>query len=156
MMPFREALQSIRSLAGAPLQIPEVAKVGAAAEAIKAPAGRMDKPRPGKNYDSIAKETLQRLRTGQPLTPRELRDGAWCLWTTKPALCESPVALATFLTGVAAAERKRPYRALASSFMSSFDADRLGLLTLQGSSLERHRSQAGHGPHCMLHCSYSI
>jgi hypothetical protein len=154
MMLFREALKTVRSAGLAPLRIPQVALISAAAERITAPAGGTDKPRPGKNYDRIATEILERLQAGQPLTWRELRDGAWCLWTTKPALCDEPIGLAGIVTGVAAAEQKQPYRALASSFLWGFDAARPG--TVKAASVLAGKASLAGRPWAELHASLQL
>ncbi len=121
---------SIRAIALArplaPLRLSLVPKVMEAAERIP-PRDGTDKPRPHKDYQALARQFLDDLMTKQPLTSRELRDAAWCLWTTTPALAEHPDALRAVLGLIERSERRPPGRALASSYMTGFEPARPGI-----------------------------
>lgn len=90
------------------------------------PDGSDDVRRP-KDYDSLSVALSEALEQGQPLTGRQARDGAWCLWTTKVALAAQPRTLEPFLVQLRELRHKRASRALALSYLVSFHRDRPGL-----------------------------
>lgn len=122
---FRSAITELKrrvlSIAGAPA---ETATARAAARVV-AGAG-MAGPRAGKDYDRVAREIVAAVAAGEQLDWRRARDGAWCLWTTSPALSEQPVALAAVIEGVSRSGRKTACRELALSWLTSFGPGRTG------------------------------
>lgn len=106
-------------------QLPEKAKVAVVAAMIAGTAG--GEMRPPKDFDQIANQLLGRHRQNIPLTRTEIRDAAWCLWETDPSLAAVPSFLHSLLIFVDQSARRRHYRALASSFITSFGADRVGM-----------------------------
>lgn len=123
---FRSAITELKrrllSIAGAPA---ETATARAAARAV-AGVG-MAGPRAGKDYDRVASEIIATVAGGEQLDWRRARDGAWCLWTTSPALSEQPAALAAVIEGVSRSGRKSAYRTLALSWLTSFEHGRAGM-----------------------------
>jgi len=89
------------------------------------PEGSGDVPRP-KDYDTLSVILSDALEQRQPLTARQARDGAWCLWTTKVALAAQPRTLDPFLAQLRELRHKRASRALALSYLVSFHHDQPG------------------------------
>lgn len=116
---FRSAIielqQRLLRIPGAPAG----AATARAAAQVVAAAG-MAGPRVGKDYDRVAREIAAAVAAGEPLDWRLARDGAWCLWTTSPALSEQPAALAAVIEGVSRSDRKTASRTLALSWLTSF------------------------------------
>lgn len=83
--------------------------------------------RPGKNYDAIAAGVVEALGTDDAISTRRLRDGAWCLWETKPALAEADVTLREFLARCRSAHDARAARGLLSAYLTQWREDRPGL-----------------------------
>lgn len=126
MSRFRSALASIRTTSLPPLRLSHVPGAVAAAERLSDAPEEMSRPRKGKNYDEVARELL--ARDGRAtLTWREARDGAWCLWATQPALSTNPAALDLVLHGVRRSKKRQPFRALASSYVASYQPDMAGV-----------------------------
>lgn len=107
------------------VQLPERAKTVVVAAMMAGTVG--GELRPAKNFDQIANQLLGRHRENVPLTRAEIRDAAWCLWETDPPLASVPSFFQSLLTFVDQSARRRHYRALASSFITSFGADRIGM-----------------------------
>ena len=91
------------------------------------PRDGVDQKRAHKDYDALAHDFRDRLWAASPLSGRELRDAAWCLWATTPALADQAAVLRILLKGIERHERRGPGRVLASSYMVSFDRDRPGI-----------------------------
>jgi hypothetical protein len=106
---------------------PNVTAVERAAAAIDGAGNGLQQPARVEDWDAIALRLGDKVENGVPLTTGELCKAAWCLWTTRPALGNSPTLLEALLRQVAAAERRRPFRALASSFVAAFDPARPGI-----------------------------
>lgn len=85
-----------------------------------------DAPR-DKNYDAISDGLGAMLAQGKSISPRQARDGAWCLWTTRTAIAAKPQTLEPFLSQLRAMRHKGASRALALSYLVSFHQDRPGL-----------------------------
>lgn len=100
-----------------------------------------------KDYNRIASALKARCDRGQALEQAELRDAAWCLWETDPALVNTS-AIAAILASFDASSRKRGYRALASSFVSSFDFERAGIEEV-ARVLAKRASEAGRPWHAL-------
>lgn len=96
------------------------------------PEGLVDHKSPNKDYDAISVTLAGALARGEILTPRQAKDGAWCLWTTEVALAGSPATLQPFLEQLRHLQHKRASRALALSYLVSFHADRPGLGAVAG------------------------
>ena len=126
-MSFRDALAAIRLKAFPALRLPATTLSAQAAEDIVAVERDLPARGPGKDYDRIAQELGHKIRAHQRLDFAEARDGAWCLWATKPALADRPDTLGGVLDGIERHDKPKPYRALASSWLSSFDAGRPGM-----------------------------
>lgn len=122
---FRSAIAELRQrLPRIPVAPAEAAAARAAARVV-AGAG-MAGPRAGKDYDRIAREIAAAVVAGEPLDWRRARDGAWCLWTTSPALSQQPAALAAVIEGVSRSGRKTACRTLALSWLTSFEPGHTG------------------------------
>lgn len=83
--------------------------------------------RPAKDYDTISVDLAGRLAHGERLSGRQARDGAWCLWTTRTAIAEDPATLQPFLDQMRDLKHKGASRALALSYLISFQPDRPGI-----------------------------
>lgn len=125
MSMLRSSITRSRNERRTPLPIPGTTRVEQAAAKIPDPSGT-EGPREGRDYDAIARNLIDRCRAGDSLSHRDLRDGAWCLWETRPALAGSTT-FGPVLTGIDRSDRRSPFRALASSFMASFDPAREGI-----------------------------
>ncbi|VFU10491.1 EH_Signature domain-containing protein [Methylocella tundrae] len=110
-------------------------------------------PRASEDYNAIAAAILLKCRAGETLSDREIRRGSWCLWETEPALAGT-LAFRVILAGVEEAPGKRPFRALASSFMQSFDPTRDGM-EATGQALASKAAKAGR-PWIVLQYRYAI
>lgn len=108
---------------------PEVVAVERAAAAIEGTGNGLQKPVRAEDLDAVATRLREKLAAGLSLVTGELCKAAWCLWTTRPALADSPGILYRLLDQVVAAEGRRPFRAFASSFVASFDPQRPGIAT---------------------------
>ena len=126
MSHLKKALRSLEARGLAPIKLSAVPAVTSAAERVPEPDGT-GSPSEGKDYDALARAFLARMSTSKQFTSKELRDAAWCLWVTTPALAEHPLALRTTLDRIEGSERKAPGRALASSFIASFMPQRPGI-----------------------------
>jgi hypothetical protein len=133
---------------------PAVAAVARAAAAIDGAGNGLQHPARAEDWDAIAARLREKLEGRTPLTAGELCKAAWCLWTTRPALGDSPVILSSLLDQVSAAERRRPFRAFASSFVTSFDPKRTGIVTT-GQVLSREARRWGK-PWQDLQAAYSF
>ncbi|MEH2510160.1 hypothetical protein V1291_001514 [Nitrobacteraceae bacterium AZCC 1564] len=119
MSALKEAAAAMRGIVQ-PLRMPDTPAVARSAAKISDNAPGLAQPRSGTDYDAKAKMLQSKISKGQPLDARDARDGAWCLWITEPALADHPVILRAVLAAIEHSERKRPARALATSYLSSF------------------------------------
>jgi hypothetical protein len=134
----------------APVEAPEVV-----AAAARANAHGPGIERPGsKDYNAIAQRVMSHLTSGRELSRADLRDAAWCIWTTKPALADDSRALAAYLRLVIRMDQIRPYRSLASSYILGFRRDRPHL-ALIGRALAANAEKAGL-PWSIAHETYAI
>jgi hypothetical protein len=118
-MGLRNALEK-RSLANWPL--PELsATARLAATLLQSTASVL---RPALDLDIVADRFLFYLKHGAEPSVSDWNKIAWCLWTTNPAIAEDERALDALLARVARMERKRPYRQLASAYLTDFALDR--------------------------------
>ena len=83
--------------------------------------GRQEGFRPDHDYNRIATQLKAKLIYDEPLRRRELSDSIWCLWATDPALAEDERHLKRILRQIESEQRPRFFRALAASFLRSFD-----------------------------------
>jgi hypothetical protein len=81
----------------------------------------------GKNYDDIATAIAGAIGANDSISTRRLRDGAWCLWETKPALAEVNGTLSEFLRRCRSARDGRAARGLLSAYLTQWHVDRPGL-----------------------------
>lgn len=123
---LKEITKQLKARPLTPPRLRDVPSVVAAAERISGIDGQAFR-RDSKDYDKLARIFLNRLRLGSNVTTRELRDAAWCLWMTDPALSDHSDILENTLTLIENCGRKPPGRALASSFLSAFAPDRNGI-----------------------------
>lgn len=86
------------------------------------PEGAADLPS-AKNYDEISAHLAAALDRGERLTKMQARDGAWCLWETEVAIAERADLLSAFLTQLRTLRHKGASRALAISYLISFQMD---------------------------------
>ncbi|RCW87568.1 EH signature protein [Phyllobacterium bourgognense] len=91
-------------------------------------SGRNAEHRPAKDFDGIALRLLNDVRAGVTLRNRQLKDAAWCLWTTTPALADTKDVMNGVLSQLVSADSARPFRTLASSFMTSYSNEMPGRL----------------------------
>lgn len=122
-------------------------------EARKLPDGMGDL-KAEKDYDAISVALSGLLLRAARLTPRQARDGAWCLWDRQAALASRPETLEPFLAQLRALKHKRASRALALSYLIDFRADRPGLSDV-ASALRDLASVMGE-PFDALHDRYRI
>ena len=142
MTSLREALKAINSKSFASPRFPARTLTEIAAMACVTGERELPPRGAGKDYNSIAERLAAKIRTRQPLDSAEARDGAWCLWQTKPALAEGPDTLQGVLGGIERHDKRKPYRALASSWLASFDPMRPGMKEAS-SLLERRAERLG-------------
>jgi hypothetical protein len=124
------------------VKLPGQAAISKTAAALEGFGAGREEMKAGKNYDLIATRIKAKIDAGQELDSKELRDAAWCLWRTKPALADSTAGLMTVLRGSEQSDRRRPFRALASSYVSSYASTRAGLDAVSR-SLARQASRWG-------------
>ena len=80
--------------------------------------------RPTRALDPTAGRIAADLEAGRTLSRADLRDAAWCLWSTKPAIGLDERLFSNYLRAVIRMDRLTPYRALASSYVVEFRRDR--------------------------------
>jgi hypothetical protein len=80
--------------------------------------------RPSVDLNQVADRFISDLERGRNPSVQDWNKIAWCLWTTIPAIAESDRALDAVLGSVARMQRKRPYRQLASAYLTEFATDR--------------------------------
>lgn len=108
-----------------PLRLPDVLETAKAADQLaNLPPGGTYRPR---DPNEIAAEIARLAHAGEPLTERLLRRAPWCLWAGETRLAEDTACRSAILSGVAAASRASPFKALASAFAEWFSDDLAGL-----------------------------
>jgi hypothetical protein len=80
--------------------------------------------RPSVDLNQVADRFISDLDKGRDPGVHDWNKIAWCLWTTIPAVAENDRALDAILGRVARMQRKRPYRQLASVYLTEFATDR--------------------------------
>jgi hypothetical protein len=80
--------------------------------------------KPATDLNHIAARFITDLKRGIDPSISDWHKVAWCIWTTRPAIAEYPSALDAVLGRVARMQTKRPYRQLASSYLTDFAPDR--------------------------------
>jgi hypothetical protein len=121
-----------------PVELPEVTR---AAQRADAHGPGLERPA-RKDYNAVAHRITGLLTSGRELSRADLRDAAWCIWTTRPALADDPRVLAAYLRLVIRMDQLRPYRSLASSYILGFRPDRPHL-ALIGRALGANAIKAG-------------
>lgn len=133
--------------------IPEITPLSKVASRLEQMGGSTER-RPAKDFDAIARQFQDELAAGAILANRQLKDAAWCLWTTTPALAATPHVFENIIQQISNAENARPFRTLASSFMASFTEDMLGR-SETAAALSR-LSQTWGGPWGGLHKKFQL
>jgi hypothetical protein len=154
---FKEATAAVLRFSTMRIRLPETPRTAQAAAAHSAAAEKTESPRADKDYDAIAGALLakmSRASSSGALTWRELRDAAWCLWTTEPALASGTASLHAVVRSAEVCERRQPARALAASYMASFGRDRPGIEVV-ARTLMRVAPRMGR-PWTDLHNAYSV
>lgn len=122
---LRAACEEVhRKLNLAPRRLPEVSNMRRVAADTAGAGNGLQAPGKVDDWNAIAGRLFARLEDGARLSPAELRKAAWCLWRTDPALAESSKILSAVLGQMSEAGNRRPFRAFASSFVSSFAEER--------------------------------
>jgi hypothetical protein len=80
--------------------------------------------RPSVDLNQVAHRFISDLEKGRNPGVQDWNKIAWCIWTTVPAVAENDRALDAVLGRVARMQRKRPYRQLASVYLTEFATDR--------------------------------
>ncbi|MFT3937635.1 EH signature domain-containing protein [Rhodopseudomonas sp.] len=106
------------------VQMPATTRTAREADKIQSVAIGSDEPRPGRNYDDVARSLVEKVIATGELTRREARDAAWCLWETTPSLASHGPVVTCLIRAAEVSGRNQPFRALASSYMTSYAPDR--------------------------------
>lgn len=80
-----------------------------------------------KAIEQVAEEIKHALVNGVPLTQRQVRQSAWCLWNQTTRLAEDAELGGVLLEHIAAAPRAGAFRALAANFLEGFKQDEPGI-----------------------------
>lgn len=92
------------------------------AELSSMPTGESAKP--AVDLNTVAERFMHQLARGREPTVGDWNKIMCCIWSTEPAIAEHDEALDSVLARVAEMRRKRPYRQLASVYLSEFGPDR--------------------------------
>jgi hypothetical protein len=111
-------------------------------------SGHDAQQRSGKDYNVIAELLAGELRSTAPISLRHARDGAWCLWETRPAIGAEEELLARFLGELQDIADQRASRALCNAYLVQYRQDRPGL-RMVSDALEQLSTHAGH-PYALL------
>jgi len=98
---------------------PILARTAAKLEDLPATETKLDMV----DHDKEAAEIAAILRAGDALNQRQVRLAPWCLWDTKPALAHDTSILPRLLKSIEESANARPFRALASSWLTQFRQD---------------------------------
>jgi len=123
-----------------------------AAEAMPESGGASSMPT-GKDFDAIARMLLSRCLNGLGLEVHELRDAAWCLWHTDPALSKTP-ALPAIATAFRGSDDRRTYRNFASALLERFDPVRPGIAEV--AEVLAGKASAIGDPWSLLHANFQF
>lgn len=120
---------SIRLLASRPFLAPKLREIPFVIHAAAQVTGAdgLEVPREGREYEKIIPRLREKLDSGDRLTTRQLRDASWCIWQTSQPLSDDETLLQQLFQQVEASRLRGPGRALASSFMYFFSANRDGI-----------------------------
>ncbi|MBZ8134380.1 EH signature domain-containing protein [Afifella sp. IM 167] len=129
MTSLRDVCREIRGARPPALRLPEIPSVTVVSKQFGERVGYLEQPR-AKDLDEVAAHILDQIRGGEGLSSRELRESAWCLWETSPALATEKDVLDELLMALARSERPRAYRSFAASYLASFDAGLPGISTV--------------------------
>lgn len=105
--------------------------------------------RPGKDYDLVAELLAGELQSPEPISLRRARDGAWCLWETKPAIAYAEPLLGRYLKQLLDFADKRASRALCNAYLVQYEERRPGLKQVS-QALEKLAAYA-EAPYAELH-----
>lgn len=123
---FAAIAQNAANLSGV-RNIPEKALVQKVAEKLGSTGIGLQKSPDTYSLNILAQELLETLWHQGTLSIKQLRNVAWCLWTTTPALAEDQDHLRSILDSISASIKKRPFRNLAANYLQQFDLERPGL-----------------------------
>ena len=119
-MTLRAALKTkMRSL---PLLAEPTAVSRLLSELSSIPTGESAKP--AVDLNTVADRFMHQLSRGREPTVGDWNKIMWGIWSTEPAIAEHDDVLDNVLARVAEMRRKRPYRQLASVYLSEFAPDR--------------------------------
>ncbi|MDR3468141.1 MAG: EH signature domain-containing protein [Xanthobacteraceae bacterium] len=105
------------------LPMPETTSVGRLVSALSAVSdGAAAKP--ALDLNVVADRFVHQVGRGHEPTVGDWNKIIWCIWTTEPAIADHDNALDAVLARVARMRRKRPYRQLASVYLTEFAPDR--------------------------------
>ncbi len=124
---FKAAIGSLLLVHGARAKPTLRSETERAAGKLAEGAGEL---RPAADLDAISASLANALMNGDALTGRQLRNCAWCLWTTRVAIAERATTLQPFLEQLRELRHKQATRALSLSYLIHFHADRPGLSSI--------------------------
>jgi len=122
---LRSSLKGVASWAHIHPQLPQTPQVQKVTEAWPDGVGASVMPE-GKDFNVIATSLLGRDLASTGLTKRELRDSAWCLWHTNPAMAPTSV-LAPIMDAFGQSADRQAFRSFASAYLDKFDLGLAGL-----------------------------
>jgi hypothetical protein len=127
---FRDSIRAISSTRKRHLALAEISRTERVAEEISTAAIGSDAPKASKDYNRVALSIQEKVIQSGGLTRQEARDAAWCLWETTPSLASSSLIVASIIKATEVSRRRQPFRALASSYMTSYAPDLPALETI--------------------------
>ncbi|MDR6632308.1 hypothetical protein J2X72_001079 [Phyllobacterium sp. 1468] len=133
--------------------IPATTPLSRLADKLEQSGGNTER-RPEKDFDAVASQLQRDLEAGATLNNRQLKDAAWCLWSTTPALSNAPEVLQALLLQFASADSARPFRTLASSFMASYTSEMPG--KVETSAMLAKLAGSWGGPWGILHENFQL
>jgi hypothetical protein len=118
-----QAAEAVRNLS--PVRLPDVSVTAKAYQKLQA----LPETAPtvsAIDLNVIAREIAARLESGEELSRKQLREAPWCLWKTQPALAEDAGLLERLLRITSDSTSARPFRTLATAFMSAYGEQQAG------------------------------
>ena len=124
MTGLKASIQALRGTRNSTLRLPQITRTASLAEVFDVSVLGSEAPKPSKDYNLVAENILNKVIATGEMTRREALDAAWCLWETKPSLASNSSTLTSLVKATEDSNRKQPFRALASSYMTSYAPDR--------------------------------
>jgi hypothetical protein len=121
---LKASIQALRGTRNWKLRLPQITRTARLAEVLDVSVLGSEAPKPSRDYNLVADNILSKVIATGELTRREARDAAWCLWETKPSLASNSSTVTSLVKATEDSNRKQPFRALASSYMTSYAPDR--------------------------------